>query len=281
MPVATNRPKPMAIIQSNVRTMGAGDDESSSPGRLGAKVTKPMTEGRKAQEAQREGVMNKLSSFFGEEGETCDTCNTCNSPTSVLHLCKQEVYGDDDKHELEHENDENDKHFKPPKSSLKQFGSSSSVSKNDENDKHFKPPKSSLKQVGSSPSVNRSVSFSSLNIREYNVQIGDNPCCSYGLPISLGWDYEEHDPQSIDDFQEAPRRERHELVLSYYDRRIMLKDAGYSGDELRQCLRAVNQTKHERGLTELFLATAPLEDAIETVVRGVKSLFYKRPADIY
>ena len=38
----------------------------------------------------------------------------------------------------------------------------------------------------------RSVSFGKITIREYDVTVGDNPACSVGVPISLGWKYNPH-----------------------------------------------------------------------------------------
>lgn len=183
--------------------------------------------------------------------------------------------------------------------------------------------KSSLKQSGSSRSLKGNVSFSNLSIREYNVEIGDNPSCSYGVPISLGWDYEEHHESlalSDDDWDDdgdhyvttssnawdlatatplvtngkqergeyetqpttgsrgmrrtkTKKKKPHELLLSYNDRRRLLKRAGYSQKELKECLETVQRVKLERGMTELFLAAAPLEDAMETVVQGVQDFF--------
>jgi hypothetical protein len=143
--------------------------------------------------------------------------------------------------------------------------------------------KSSMKKLSSlgnnsksasTPLLKRSVSFASLSIREYNIVMGDNPSCSYGVPISLGWNYQQHDavPVSVTSADIPKPRRRSKLLLSYNTRRQLLKEAGYKSTELRSCIRQVNKIKNERAVTELFLAAQPLEDAMETVVHRVSNL---------
>lgn len=50
--------------------------------------------------------------------------------------------------------------------------------------------------------LSRSVSFADVNIREYERILGDNPSCTSGPPISLGWGYSpEPIKLSVDDFE--------------------------------------------------------------------------------
>ena len=261
-------------------------------------VSAPSQDQQRALQRQREEVLWKLSNFFGEDEDSHGGCDQ--SPTSVFHIDKepeQDVHvvsnvarvADVDlsqQRPMQHTDDlmeqatEDDSHFKPlqryyslPSPSV---GSSSSIAS-----------KSALKTSSSNRSLNRNVSFNNLSIREYNVEIGDNPSCSCGVPISLGWDYEEQEALPLDALDDPEttalggsgsrrRRKTHELILSYNDRRRLLKSAGYSREELQECLQTVQKVKHERGMTELFLAVAPLEDVMETVLHGVQDLFSKR-----
>ncbi|KAI2498830.1 hypothetical protein MHU86_15683 [Fragilaria crotonensis] len=264
-------------------------------------VVVPSQQQRMALQKQREEVLLKLSSFFGEDE---DCFGGDQSPTSVFHVDKE--LGDDgditsnveepsdadlfQQYPKQHQNDpvdcpsEDDSQFKTlqryyslPNAPLSASSSSSSLI----------ATKSALKTSASSRSLNRNVSFTNLSIREYNVELGDNPSCSCGVPISLGWDYEEQEALPLDQVEDPDataiggsssrrRRKTHELILSYNDRRRLLKSAGYSKEELQECLQTVQKVKHERGMTELFLAVAPLEDAMETVIHGVQNLFSQR-----
>lgn len=75
----------------------------------------------------------------------------------------------------------------------------------------------------------REVSFDSISIRNYGMELGNHPNCQVGAPVTLSWDYEEQDTQDIDiyEFERKPRRRRNHLILNYYRRNDILKLAGY------------------------------------------------------
>lgn len=76
----------------------------------------------------------------------------------------------------------------------------------------------------SSPLKQRSVKFQSLHIRTYNQVLGDHPCCTSGLPISLGWTYNDETQVPINDYEicRNPRRNRRQLRLNDLDRREII-----------------------------------------------------------
>lgn len=128
-------------------------------------------------------------------------------------------------------------------------------------------------------SLQRTVSFSSLSIREYPPAISDNPSCSFGPPVQLDWDYEAEETHPIDHYEESrqPRRTSHDLVLSYYDRRFLLiKQAGYSRREIKEAMKEAERVKRERMVTDLFLPAQALDETMENVVDTVKRFFTKK-----
>lgn len=56
---------------------------------------------------------------------------------------------------------------------------------------------SSSSRQSSSSSGSSSVSFDRVQIREYEITLGDNPSCSSGPPISLGWHYYENEQREV------------------------------------------------------------------------------------
>ena len=111
---------------------------------------------------------------------------------------------------------------------------------------------SSITSEGKSlSSKNRNVSFSSISIREYDISIGDNPSCSSGNPISLGWNVSTDTKDiDVDEFEQERELQRSnsskDLRLSRDDRRNMLSDAGYSMSELVKQHREVLASKDDR-----------------------------------
>jgi len=155
------------------------------------------------------------------------------------------------------------------------------------------PRKPSLKKVSSfvgnskgekdsSSEMKPSVSFSNLQIREYDLTLGDHPSCSYGPPVSLGWDYRDAAVVPLEKYEKArsnkfPRRKSSQLVLSYNVRKyLLLKTAGYTKAELREAMKEVERIKHERKMTDMMAPLEPLDEVMEGVINHVKGMFQKK-----
>eukprot|EP00957_Ditylum_brightwellii_P080104 6092395-Ditylum_brightwellii.AAC.1 len=105
------------------------------------------------------------------------------------------------------------------------------------------------------------VRFSHVNIRYYNTVLGDNPSCSSGPPVSLGWNHykELEETQSIANYGDRPGIFSDDNicyeyfgscpVLSRQSREATLRSAGYSRTELAACVRAVLKAKRQRRRT--------------------------------
>jgi hypothetical protein len=122
------------------------------------------------------------------------------------------------------------------------------------------------------------VVFKDVRIREYSQTLGDNPCVSYGPPISLDWDYEEFESVGIDEYERSrgQRRSLRQMILSYYQRRNLLAwQYGISKEELKLAKRRANKCKSERALTNYFVPAMMVEAALESVRRKAKRLVGK------
>jgi hypothetical protein len=105
-----------------------------------------------------------------------------------------------------------------------------------------------LLESGSEKAESRHVRFGEMHVREYSQVLGDHPCCQEGPPISLGWDYSQEQTCSVDDYEAKRlqcRRTRHELRLSFTDRREILSDV--SDDEVKRGCRRLHRERRCSG----------------------------------
>ena len=76
----------------------------------------------------------------------------------------------------------------------------------------------------------KSVSFSTVNIREHQVIVGDHPCTADSLPLSLGWAHaEESHVMDVDTYEiirTSHRRCRSDMQLTFLERKNILKRVG-------------------------------------------------------
>lgn len=103
----------------------------------------------------------------------------------------------------------------------------------------------------SSDSSKKSVSFSCVEVREYNVTLGDNPACSAGPPISLGWTYKDEERQDLyaheaKRYIKRRRRKKKDLRLSANLRKKILKELGFTNDDIHFATLRSIMTKNQR-----------------------------------
>ena len=108
----------------------------------------------------------------------------------------------------------------------------------------------------------KKVSFSSINIREYDRAIGTHTDID-GLPLTIDWGYDEKEFIAIDDYENtrSPRKPVKSLLLSASDRRlILMRDCGMS----TEVLNAVEQ----RLMMERRLGMLQAQSERRRVLRG-------------
>ena len=123
----------------------------------------------------------------------------------------------------------------------------------------------------------RRITFNNVVVREYEMVLGDHPDCSYGPPVSIGWDYLEYKPVDINDYEtnHSRRRPLRYLMLNYYRRKDILKDV--NEDDLKKVVREVKRVYMLRQITRQFVMFWKLEDGMESACRKAKRLIKKDP----
>jgi len=122
----------------------------------------------------------------------------------------------------------------------------------------------------------RKIHFGDVCVRDYEMILGDNPCVTYGPPVTIDWDYVEYNPIPVDEyeFQHFPRRSLREMGMNYYRRKNLLALAGHSEEELKMAKKEVNKCKSNRYMTRQ-LASYPvfkMEATIESALRKCRRL---------
>lgn len=158
------------------------------------------------------------------------------------------------------------------------------------------PPKHSndlvppVSNSSTKPSSNKkSVSFSHLQFRTYETILGDNPSCSGGPSLGLGWRYDpKHYSATVDEY-EAQQQELYggpdgqpyecrpeDLVLHRFEREAILLNTGYTRQDLADSVRALNKVKNKRRQTVHNLPVAFVEERAEVVKRTWRRWILKK-----
>jgi hypothetical protein len=128
---------------------------------------------------------------------------------------------------------------------------------------------SSIRDEKTTSLQRRTVSFGHLELREYSLCLSDHPACSYGPPISLGWDFYQHPHvPTVEEYEMQRQNERctarEEMILSHHARRfLLLQHAGYSKRELRRAVEEVERVKQQRLVTDFFLPLSAVDETLE------------------
>jgi hypothetical protein len=135
-------------------------------------------------------------------------------------------------------------------------------------------PRSGLKKCNSTPisSQRGRVSFSKIQIREYERSVGDNVPTD-GVPMSLGWNYHQANEMDVSDHDQTRRyRSQDELKLPNHTRMKILSHFGYSVDEQMQALEEANSIRSSR---EASAAQTPQMDRAEYALEKAKKTMKK------
>lgn len=123
-----------------------------------------------------------------------------------------------------------------------------------------------------------STSFSTLEIREYPITLGDNPGGAQGPPISLDWKHNKKHTQVVplEDYEETrpQRRNRQEMHMPGNTRRWrLLREKGVSVKEIEKATKAADTVRRQRrkSVTSRPGHLSSLKRKIGNLVSSIKS----------
>ena len=129
-------------------------------------------------------------------------------------------------------------------------------------------------------SVKRNVKFDQIHIREYFIELGDNPSCSRGPPLTIGWDFDEVGSVHLEEFEEyrPPRRAGSQMLVPFDARQEMLEKRGYSPLDIRAAVQECNAARYQRMKTAKSKSDK-VDAAVESANRKLKRLFTRNKRD--
>ena len=107
----------------------------------------------------------------------------------------------------------------------------------------------------------KKVKFNTVEIREYDIILSNNPACEYGPSIEIGWEYTDintaDDAIRVSQYEKdrfgKRRHEKHgrpsKLYLSQVRRESILKKAGYTEKEVNAAIRDKRKARLQRSVS--------------------------------
>eukprot|EP00977_Amphora_coffeiformis_P023442 scaffold13397_cov183-Amphora_coffeaeformis.AAC.1 len=122
------------------------------------------------------------------------------------------------------------------------------------------------------------VMFGEVCVRKYERILCDNPACTSGPSLGVGWRYKEQSLLSVDEYEQTrgPLRGSKDLMLDRATREKMVRRMGCSEKEIAEMTRSVNKTKFQRRQTLNNLGIEKVEFAVERAKRRLKSFLFMK-----
>lgn len=124
--------------------------------------------------------------------------------------------------------------------------------------------------------ISVSVSFSNVQVRQYERIMNYNPASAGGPSIGIGWRFLPDDPITLDDYElrrcSKSQRRQGELVMSCVRREKLIRSSGYCDREIASAVRELNRIRYQRRQTVNNLSMQHVEEAVESATRQVKKI---------
>jgi len=131
---------------------------------------------------------------------------------------------------------------------------------------------------GDSP-ISKKVRFDVVEIRQYERIASDNPCCSSGPPIGIGWNHGEIHRTNVNDYEQSRggRNFNLDIVLTRSRREALLSEWDVDTRTIVASTRAAMKTKFQRKQTVINARKfSKLEEVMESTSRRLRKVLLPR-----
>ena len=125
------------------------------------------------------------------------------------------------------------------------------------------------------------VCFSSVEVREYEFDLCDNPSCSLGPAIGLGWNYEVCNKQQLDEYEalRPPARPKCEMKMTRDVREKIVANSKFSKKEITKFTLMKARIADGRMKTKENMPFSHFEEKIEGAKRKFKRIVFFKEKD--
>jgi hypothetical protein len=120
------------------------------------------------------------------------------------------------------------------------------------------------------PPPPRKVNFDTIQFREYNLALGDNPATTNGPPLSLDWYYQDTEAVLVDDYEESrpPRRITQQMILPGKVREdMLLSQTKTTKMQITRMVSQVRSSRHQRRVSVAMQDFEEWQEALEFLSR--------------
>lgn len=123
------------------------------------------------------------------------------------------------------------------------------------------------------------VKFDKVVVREFPVELGDNPAVSRGAPLTIDWEPINHIEYDLDIYEDnrKPRRGKNGLHLTFPERQKLFRECGFTGKEVTKAVIDVNNARTMRYNTVQGFkkGAAKREETLEKMKRSMTKAMAK------
>lgn len=123
-------------------------------------------------------------------------------------------------------------------------------------------------------STQMQVQFTTVQIRDYGITIGDNPCPRDGPPLTIEWNHHHEDEFTLPEYEATRPERRHnqEMIIPSKVRFEILQKSGCTVKDIIRATKEVDMARRERMETTSMLYRSKTHESLERWRRALRNL---------
>lgn len=119
----------------------------------------------------------------------------------------------------------------------------------------------------------KNVQFSTIEVRDYSLCLGDHPGVNRGAPVSLDWEYLSEQSFDLEEYEQRSfgreKKSHNAMIRQAFERNYVLRKLGYTEDEIKTRSKSVRQDQKNRSQTRRAMIFEPFMIMSEETKRWI------------